>query len=254
MKLTALCVTYDRPEFARWLIWNMEKQTRPADATIILASGGSSKADYSSDLLNPQVLRYKHQVLCSDARQQVMDRASGGMIVWYDDDDVYCKEKNAILERALMDSGLAAAALFPPLWWHLKKGLLELGTPRMRGRVHVPRRRRRRGKALLPTQPILPLYALRTEVAQQHRWPPGVHQGSDTTWMQDVQSVIGWKQTVLVRQEPAMFILVHNKNLYQTKREIRRKTFPVPEETQWESLPQAEWDEVKQRVLALEIP
>jgi hypothetical protein len=249
MKLTALCVTYNRPEFARWVIWNMERQTRPADETIILASGGSSKADYSSDLLKPQILRHKHQVLCSDARQQVMDRATGDMIVWYDDDDWYCKEKNTILERALVDSGLSAAALFPPLWWHLKKGILEMGTPRMRKTLI-----KKGGRKLFPVQPILPLYALRTEVAQRYRWPPRVHQGSDSDWMRDVRADIGWKQTVLVRQEPAMFILVHNKNLYQTRRRIRRRTFPVPEETMWPAtLPQGEWEEVRRRVLELEI-
>jgi hypothetical protein len=71
--------------------------------------------------------------------------------------------------------------------------------------------------------------------------------------MRDVRADISWKQTALVRQEPAMFILVHNKNLYQTRRRIKRRTFPVPEKTLWDPLPQEEWEETRRRVLELEI-
>lgn len=246
MRISSLSVTRDRPGYARWLIWNMEKQTRPADETIILASGSSIDGDFSSESLKPKVIYSERPVITSNARQAVMESATGDVILWYDDDDWYHGDKNEILESGLQDSEYLGSAIFPPYWWHLGDSLLELPSPKLRSPFPG-----RGGVTYYPEQPFLPLFALRREVAMRYSWEPSVYRGSDTTWMRKIIADLGWGQISCTDLHPAMLILVHDQNVSQNSREsYKRGLVEVPEESPswWGDLGQPEWEEIKRRV------
>ena len=109
MKLSCLVVTKNRPAFHPWLAWNITKQTRPPDEVIIIDS-------------TPMTDEYREQVddllrslkgICAvhfpappayttgESRNDALDRATGEIITWIDDDDWHHPKKHELLGAAI---------------------------------------------------------------------------------------------------------------------------------------------------------
>lgn len=250
LKTSALCVTRDRPEFSSWLAWNLNKQTRRADEVIVVDSG-ETRMDLSEFPGNTRIIYPDRGLFPSDARQVAQDAATGDVILWYDDDDWYPQDKNALLTEPLENNpALKAVELHPAWWFDLRTGLME------RQHTRIPGRKVKRAGLIYyqPTKyiPVLPVLATRREVAQAHPWPEDVKQGSDVTWMEQVVDSLSPGELLTVVRKPSIIILVHDKNVFQNQRPQKSFRFQASEDQEWADLPREEWLETLGRMRELQ--
>ena len=252
LRISALCVTRDRPQLASWLAWNLNKQTRPADQVIVIDSG-KEKMDVSEFPKGTEVFHPEKGLYPSDARQLAQDFATGDVIVWYDDDDWYPKEKNDLLVGPMEENTrLQAVELYPAWWIDLRTGLMERQHSRVPGR-----KVKRGGKIRYEVKsyiPILPVFATRAGLAQSVEWEKGIRQGSDVTWMEKIMARLKDGELRSIERKPSILILVHNRNVYQSQRPQKSFRFPIPKEAGWPDLSQEEWVDVVARINDIEVP
>lgn len=251
LKVSALCITRDRPEFADWLAWNLNKQTRQADEVILVDSG--QRKMVLEDFPRGMNRIYPDRGLVpSDARQVAQDAATGDVIIWYDDDDWYPAEKNELLVAPLEENPeLLATEMYPAWWFDLRTGMMERQHARTPGKKV---KRAGRIEYIVNTyQPVLPVFATRADVAKAHPWPVDVYQGSDTTWMKSVVADLRPEELLTIDHRPAIIILVHNKNVYQNDRPQKSYRFLAPDDLGLPNITTDEWRETLERLRKVKV-
>ena len=106
--VSCLCVTEDRPAFARWLYWNYRKQDYPARELVIVDS--SPEPTTASNDASVTVVRCAPGTSVARKRNLAVDAARGAVITWFDDDDWQHPRKLSILAAALGADGVLAGS------------------------------------------------------------------------------------------------------------------------------------------------
>lgn len=90
--ISCLTVTYNRPEFYKFLLWNFNKQTC-IDKELVVIDGSESG---SNDVFNQDNIKYIHVPglkSIPEKRNMAIANASGKIITWFDDDDYQAPDR-----------------------------------------------------------------------------------------------------------------------------------------------------------------
>ena len=108
-RISCLCVTYNRPEFHRFLKWNFHKQSWPSRELVVV---DGSDCSYREVFQHPQInyIHLRGEPNIPLKRNVALDNACGDVVTWFDDDDWQHPNKLSWLVDSLADGAPYAGA------------------------------------------------------------------------------------------------------------------------------------------------
>lgn len=254
MRISALVVTKNRPQFRDWWAWNIKKQTRFPDQLVVVDSTGyadeqkligashSIKDEFRGIVEHVEVINLPESAVTGEARQAALERARSDVITWWDDDDWYHPKRLEATERAFIFDTMNFVSF--PTCWHLV-----LSEMRM---IKVD--------SILDITTIAGC-GIQTDLAQRFEFEP-VATSEDVQWMRELSDHLDDSNRDTFRDwrwEMPSIVMLHDTNTFEMKGYRENLS-------QWESrpfgdmdfrwlrrneIPRKEWGELKRRVRRL---
>ena len=187
--VSCLCITYNRPEFHRFLLRNYQKQTY-ANRELVVVDG--SDIDHST-VLSGEGIRYCHmpsEPNIPRKRNRALELARGDMVTWFDDDDWQHPRKCEKLVAALQ-AGAGWAGNRASAFYDAPRGMLI----------------RYEGK-----RPLFNSVGIRAEAAKSVRFDETVLKASDNRWMRLLERSTDAGAARMI-EEPLFCWVSHAKNI-----------------------------------------
>lgn len=195
--LSCLCVTYNRPEFHEFLLWNFNKQTS-RDIELIVVDG--STRSYA-DRFRQDRVRYiylQHQPNIPVKRNLAMDNATAPYIAWFDDDDWQHPRRCEFL-LAQLKNGAALTGCNSSFFYNVQDGSI---------------------KTYSGSQILFNSLGVERKIACATRFREDCLKASDNEWCRQIFSKTR-QQTVILKSDPLFFWLSHGKNISNPSAKIR---------------------------------
>lgn len=195
--LSCLCVTYNRPEFHEFLLWNFNKQTC-RDIELIVVDG--STRSYA-DRFRQDRVRYIHlhdQPNIPLKRNLAMDNATAPYIAWFDDDDWQHPRRGEIL-LAQLKTGALLTGCNSSFFYNVLDGSI---------------------KTYSGSQILFNSLGVERKIAGATRFREDCLKASDNEWCRQIFSKTR-HQTVTLKSEPLFFWLSHRKNISNPSANVR---------------------------------
>lgn len=190
-KISCLCITYNRPEFHDFLLWNFNKQTI-ADKELVVIDGSSENFSEKFSGLGIRYFHLKGDESIPHKRNVALEKATGEYITWFDDDDWQHPRKCEIL-CAMLDKGLEYAGSPNSLFYSIRTGLYT---------------RYENSKRVLFNS-----LAVKTAFARSVKFDEKVKKASDSEWTRLITANNPKGRTFLFKDHPLFFWLTHYKNI-----------------------------------------
>jgi glycosyltransferase involved in cell wall biosynthesis len=105
--ISCLCVTYNRPEFHDFVLYNFFKQTW-ANKELVIVDGSEENHEVDFSGKQIQYIHIKNEINIPKKRNIAIEAAKGEFITWFDDDDWQHPRKCEVLVDRLMHGEIAA--------------------------------------------------------------------------------------------------------------------------------------------------